>query len=125
MDPLFALRAFVQKTWWIFCGMLLLGLAAFGYTRHVNEAAFDSLYRAELSGKIRSLGRQNHGFSVAVGLENGGQYRFFPTKQQGGAAGFVAKATVGDSLQKPHDSDTLVLITQGQKVRYAFKKVLY
>ena len=125
MNNLQVIRTFLQKTWWIFAFMLLLGLAAFYYVYHANEAAYESLYRAEFAGKIHSLDRQNHGFSVAVELDHHLRYRFFPTEQQGGAAGFLAVAAIGDSLQKKNDSDTLMLITQGRKARYAFKKVLY
>jgi hypothetical protein len=124
MSNITVIRAFLRKTSWVFAPVLLLWLAADAYVRHANAAAFDALFHAELAGKVRSLARQNHGFSVAVELDNHPRYRFFPAKQQGGAAGFLATAAIGDSLQKQPESDTLVLIKQGGKVRYAFKKVL-
>ena len=125
MNNLPAMRAFLLKTWWVFAFALLLWLAGSYYAYHANEAAYNSLYRAALAGKIRSLAHQNHGFSVAVELDNDRRYRFFPVEQDGGAAGFLARAAVGDSVQKRNNSDTLVLVTPTQKTRYAFKKVLY
>ena len=124
MNNVARVGAFLQKSWWVFASVLVLWLAAYSYARQANEAAFNALFRAELAGKIRTLARQNHGFSVAVELDDHRRYRFFPAKQQGGAAGFLATAAIGDSLRKKPASDTLVLLKSGRRVRYAFEKVL-
>lgn len=124
MNNVAEVGAFLRKLWWVFASVLLLWLAGYAYARHANEAAFNTLFRAGLAGKIRSLARQNHGFSVAVELDEHRRYRFFPAKQQGGAAGFLATAAIGDSLRKNPATDTLVLLKPGRRVRYTFEKVL-
>lgn len=122
------MAAFLKKPWWIFCGVLgvlLLWLGVSYGVYQANKTAFDNFNRAAIAGKIKVLETQNHGASVAIQLNNNQRYRFFPAKQQGGTAGFMTKAVVGDSIWKESLSDTLVLVKQGKVVRYTFKRVLY
>ena len=114
----------VKKYGWVFGAVMLLWLASSYGAYQANKSAFERIYRATIDGKIQSLQTQNHGFSIALELDNHQRYRFFPQKQQGGAAGFLATAAVGDSIRKRSLSDTLLVIKKGQVVRYVFEQVL-
>ena len=121
-EPAALLRRF---HWWL-VGCMLVGfvlLFCFFYRR--NNASYQALYRTSFAGKIRSIASSNHGLSVSVAMDTGQHYHFFPSRQQGGASGFLAQATVGDSLQKKPFSDTVLLLAHGQTVRYRFDKALY
>jgi hypothetical protein len=111
------------KSWWLVAPVLLLWLGS-GYYYYLGNSAYDTLYRAELAGTIRSLSQSNNGLSVEVELDHYRRYHFFPAEDKGGAAAFLAVATVGDSLRKTSRSDTLLLLKEGRLAPYAFKMEL-
>jgi hypothetical protein len=111
--------------WWLVGGMLVGLVLLFCFVYRRNAASYQALYRTTFAGKIRSIASSNHGLSVSVAMDTGQPYNFFPSRQQGGASGFLAQATVGNSLQKKPFSDTVLLLAHGQTVRFRFDKVLY
>ena len=116
---------FFRKYWWVLSGGLLLWLGGSYYAIRGNQAAFETLFRTPVAGKIQALETTNKGFGVRVTLLDFHRYRFFPAKHEGGAIGFMAMAAVGDSLRKRPFSDTLVLVKKNRVMRYTFEKVLY
>ena len=117
------MTTFFKKYWWGLSFTLLLWLGGSYYAMQGNNAAFESIYRTPVAGKIRSLRPTNHGFAVEMTLTDLRRYRVFPVDR--GERGFMAVAAVGDSLRKQSFSDTLILIQKGRIGRYAFEKMLY
>jgi hypothetical protein len=119
------MKEFIKKWWWIFGGGLTLWLCiAFGVYQ-ANKTDFEEFNRTDIAGEITSLKTQNHGFAIAFELNDTYHYHFFPTKQQGGATGFMTTAAIGDSIQKKPWSDTLLLLKRGRILRYKIDHVLY
>lgn len=107
---------------------MLLYLCIFYGVYRYNKADFDAFNRARIGGTLLALKTQNHGVAVVFTLSTNRHYRFFPSKEQGGSARFMALAALGDSIRKKPWSDTLLLIKKGpprQLIRYKCDQVLY
>lgn len=114
----------MEKKWWFYLPVQLLGLFLLYNGLHANKADFAALYRAKAASKIASLESGDHSLSVTVELgdEAAQRYRFFPVGQQGGVRGFLATAAIGDSLWKRPFSDTLFLVQQHRVLPYSFSQ---
>ena len=104
--------------------VLLLWSTIFYFFYQSKKAAYETLFRMPMAGKIQALQQQNKGAAIVVTVHNS-RYWFVPTDYQGGARGFIALAAVGDSIRKRAFSDTLVLVKPNRVVHYAFKKAFY
>lgn len=103
----------------------LFFLSWFCYVLYMREAGRQdarSFYHAEVSGRIKTLGRSN-GVSYVKLMNGAAEWGFYPLVPEGaGYRSFGMLAQKGDSLVKHANDDTIYLYSGSKVYKYIYNK---
>jgi hypothetical protein len=98
----------------------IVATQVFGNKR--DKRNFDIFYNSEISGSVNLVEIKYHGVGFRV-LNDSNEYVFYPfTRSDSEKKIFYQFATRGDSILKPRYHDTLILIKEGRRYQYTFRK---
>jgi hypothetical protein len=102
-------------------GIFYLLFAQFVGNRNAVKR-FDEFFNSNLNGEIQKIGIKHHGVALKINNEEN-EYVFYPyTSDLNDKNVFNYFANVGDTILKPSNTDTLILIKQNKRYKYTFQK---
>jgi hypothetical protein len=102
-------------------GIVYLVFAQFLGNRNAVKR-FDVFFNSNLKGEIQKIGIKHHGVSLKMNNDEN-EYVFYPyTSDLNDKNVFNYFANACDSIVKPINTDTLILIKQNKRYKYTFQK---
>lgn len=102
-------------------GIIYLVFAQYWGSRSALKR-FDVFFNSNLNGEIQKIGIKHHGVSLKMNNDEN-EYVFYPyTSDLNDKNVFNYFANAGDSIIKPFNTDTLILIKQNKRYKYTFQK---